>query len=734
MKILSKILVTFAFTGIMAGAAAGVKAENASEPEGFTGDIYRISSENLDESLAALERIGGKVLFNRDDLYLIIYPEGAEFPEAIAGSRDLRSKSGKRIKGFGPLRRPKIRPVPAMVNAGFLFDANYIREGVGLPNAYDGEGVVVGMTDVGFDATHPNFLNADGTESRIKKFVHYNISTGERFAAETTSDIPYYPTDTSEETHATHVAGIMAGRGGGGKYIGMAPGADIVATTSDLYEVGMLAGIEEIIGYAKSVGKPAVVNISISNYTGPHDGTSLFCQYLDKCGDDAIICISSGNEAAHGSNWAAKEANHIGYTFKSDDDKIVFGLVDTGWAYKNITADECIYSEDDSPVSVGAYIRDTKTSGRPIVFETPMINLAETPEWVLTSDPEKEAADPRYHYDETFASMFTGEVYFTGGIDPENGRFRAEMYYRADTDIEVSSTQQWGRFMFGGYVSGKAGKYVDVYADGVYSRFRAATWPINPVPDHNMTISDLATGYKVIPVGAYWVQESLPINNGAWAGGTPMSVCQFSSYGTLRDGRVTPMTVAPGGPIASSYSSFFINENGNGNCCYAHEGYEWGANSGTSMASPYVAGAIATWLQADPTLTIEEVQDLIVKSNNTEDYPLSANPRHGQGFFDPYKGMQLLIEKQLTNVGTIPSKTVFAEWRGESLRINNPANLDLSVTVIGIDGRELSRVPAGKESLIELSASDLNISGMNGIGICRISVPGMQDEVLKIMF
>ncbi len=729
----TKIIAWLIFSAAVIAGGFDSRADEAEEKPAFTGDVYRIPDEDIAESLEVLERIGGKVLFSRDDLYLIIYPADAEYPEAIESGRRLITKPGKRIKGVKPLSIPQIRPVPAMENAGFAFNANYIREGVGLPSPFDGTGVITGMSDTGFDATHSNFLNADGTASRVKKFVHYNVETGERFAAETTADIPAYSTDDPHETHATHVAGIMAGRGGGGRYIGMAPGADIVATTSDLYDVGILAGVEEIIQYAKSVGKPAVINISISSYVGPHDGSSLFCQYLDKCAQDAVICISTGNEGNLGA-IASKDGTHIGYTFKTDEDKVTFGLIDTGWAYRNITALDDIYSTDDSPVKVGAYIRDTKLSGRPIVFETPMIDLEETPEWVLTSDPELAESDPRYHYDETFASMFTGEVFFVGGVDPENGRFRAQMYYRADTDIPVSETQTWGRYMFGGYISGKKGQHIDVFADAVHSRFRGATWTLNPLPDTNMSVSNLATGFNVIPVGAYWAAEELKLNNGGtWAGGDPLTVCDFSSYGTLNDNRVTPLTVAPGGPIGSSYSSFTAELYGTGGCCYEHEGYHWSANTGTSMAAPYTAGVIATWLQAYPSLTSSEIREIIKETNNSEDYPLAENPRHGLGFLDPYKGMKLVLEKQLTVVDEILPQTVFARWSDGSLKIQNLMNNDLTVAVFGIDGKELSRIHAGTNDSMSLSGSELNLNGMKGVCICRISSPGSKDEIIKIV-
>lgn len=46
-----------------------------------------------------------------------------------------------------------------------------VRTGLGLPQAYDGTGVLLGIIDGGFDLTHPSFYDMKGTTCRIKGFV-----------------------------------------------------------------------------------------------------------------------------------------------------------------------------------------------------------------------------------------------------------------------------------------------------------------------------------------------------------------------------------------------------------------------------------------------------------------------------------------------------------------------------------------------------------------------------------
>ena len=154
---------------------------------------------------------------------------------------------------------------------------------------------MAGFCDVGFDPLHPTFLDKNGV-SRVKRITQYIENKGLRIVVEGDEAYEEWGTDDSDNYHATHVGGIMAGNGAGSPYVGIARDADIVVSTSTLTDVGLLAGVEDIIDYAKEVGKPCVINLSMGNYIGAHDGTSLFSQYLDMCAEDAIIVLSSGNE------------------------------------------------------------------------------------------------------------------------------------------------------------------------------------------------------------------------------------------------------------------------------------------------------------------------------------------------------------------------------------------------------------------------------------------------------
>jgi hypothetical protein len=192
--------------------------------------------------------------------------------------------------------------------------ADKVHLGVDLPQAYSGEGVVIGILDGGFDYTHPNFLDITKTQSRISRVWEQNYTNGTPPANydyggefKNSVEILNKKTDDTYNSHGTHVAGIASGNGylTDGKYIGVAPSADLVLVSLSYddfnnYQTGqssIIDGIAYVFKYAESVGKPAVINMSLGTHIGPHDGTSLFDQACDALvGPGKILVGSAGNE------------------------------------------------------------------------------------------------------------------------------------------------------------------------------------------------------------------------------------------------------------------------------------------------------------------------------------------------------------------------------------------------------------------------------------------------------
>ncbi len=114
----------------------------------------------------------------------------------------------------------------------------------------------------------------------------------------------------------------------------------------------------------------------------------------------------------------------------------------------------------------------------------------------------------------------------------------------------------------------------------------------------NETIGSPGCAKKVITVGASskYAQSEY--------------IAYFSSIGPTADGRIKPEVVAPGVSIISARSS-----NANMGLVYIPH---YTSASGTSMAAPHVAGAVALLKQTNPNLTPDEIKEILM--NTAEDF------------------------------------------------------------------------------------------------------------------
>ena len=168
---------------------------------------------------------------------------------------------------------------------------------------YTGKGVVVGIVDNGFQYDHVDFLNADKTDTRIKRVWDQhgsgNAPAGYGYGVEYKSydEMKAARYDLTSGFHATHVSGIAAGGDRSTKYYGVAPDADLVFVSFNSTNANIVDGIKYVFDYAESVGKPAVVNISLGSHMGPHDGTSETDRaFANLVGPGRIIVGAAGNE------------------------------------------------------------------------------------------------------------------------------------------------------------------------------------------------------------------------------------------------------------------------------------------------------------------------------------------------------------------------------------------------------------------------------------------------------
>lgn len=175
-----------------------------------------------------------------------------------------------------------------------------------------GRGVLAACIDSGIDYLLRDFQNENG--SRIL-YLWDQVLGAEYTKADIDlaigSNSPYEIVPSRDVTgHGTAVAGIAAGSPASPLYQGVAPGSELIIvklagnTTAEGTDqnfpltTDLMRGISYVAQKAGELGRPVVMNLSIGDTYGAHDGTSLLERFIDSVCDNGrnVICIGSGNE------------------------------------------------------------------------------------------------------------------------------------------------------------------------------------------------------------------------------------------------------------------------------------------------------------------------------------------------------------------------------------------------------------------------------------------------------
>jgi hypothetical protein len=205
--------------------------------------------------------------------------------------------------------------------------------------------------------------------------------------------------------------------------------------------------------------------------------------------------------------------------------------------------------------------------------------------------------------------------------------------------------------------------------------------------DNQNGISEPSCADDVISVGAYATQYAT--QSGSLVGG---ALASFSSKGPRYDGAMKPDIAAPGVAIASAISSFTTgNYTSVANTSFNSTTYHFAKFSGTSMASPMVAGVAALMLEANPYLSAAQVKEIIMQTARQDNYtgviPPEGSPQWGAGKINAYAAVQLAVQ----TLGLLEGSPII-EWSVYP----NPVQSYLHFTIvelpdfaeiIGLDGK-----------------------------------------------
>lgn len=556
-----------------------------------------------------------------------------------------------------------------------------VHSGTGLSQAYTGKNVLCGIVDTGMDPNHINFKDTDGN-SRVELLSYARIASDYskvNFKYYERDQVSQFTTDDANSYHGTHTMGIMAGGYRGeatvalpdankqlaevnvalNPYYGVAYDSDILAACGDLVDYVIALNVEDFLNYAKETHRPCVINLSLGSNNGPHDGSGVINQFFDECVRqlNGIICIAAGNEADL--PIAAKKIfSEEDTEFKTFIEGYDLPISSTATGYVRQGSVE-VYSNDSVPF----------TQVQAVIYNTVRGNIAKR--FDITIDPDHATGGTAKYWstsgyqedgdilDGNLEKSFQGYIGVGYDWNSVTNRFYVLFDYMLIDGGTATGTQgnHNHEYYVGLIINGNPGQRVDVFCDGQASFLSdngVQGWQ-NGSADG--TISDMATGKEVLVVGSYNTADcwgsisdgytyfpgySVPLNE----------VTAFSSWGTLIDGRQLPHVVAPGATIVSSYNRYYTPGEGSVSASVkgAIHDNQWGWSLGTSMATPHVAGAIALWLEADSTLTINDVKE-IIEATAVNDQYTAVNPvQSGWGKFNAYAGLKEVLRRAAAGI------------------------------------------------------------------------------------
>lgn len=509
---------------------------------------------------------------------------------------------------------------------------------------YKGEGMVVAILDTGLDYSHEAFRNmpADASKCWTKEDVARKMSASVRFNAKASVDEVYYNLKVpfaydyadddpdvypSYSTHGTHVAGIVAGKSGyvvneatGEKFIGVAPEAQLVICKvfTDNLESDSLGGADttDILAAVSDCAELGVdvINMSLGSSAGFADEKSntvlneIYAR-VKEAGISLVVAASNDYSSGYGGG--------NGTNLATNPDSATVGspsTYDAALSVASINGQKATYVQANDDENQVAFITTSSDeNGNEYKFTELLYQVA-----------GKDYAT--YEGNLNFKYVVIGGV---GRATNYNAAIKREINNKDGYDGVIALIKR-GDTTFAEKVQTAMNNGVDacIIYNNVSGTIRMSLGEVeDPVP----TCSISMDAGKIFVDNAVRSVGTIQINKNFMAG--PF-MSDFSSWGPLPDLQLKPEITAHGGEITSAVPG----------------GYD--IYSGTSMASPNMAGAVALLRQylkeTDPTLETDSnaltarVNQVLMSTatiaNNEEGNPYSPR-KQGAGLAGIYNAI-----------------------------------------------------------------------------------------------
>ncbi len=562
---------------------------------------------------------------------------------------------------------------PLLKEARRLSSVDNVHKGQGLETPFTGKGVIMGVIDQGFEYKHVAFLDKDGN-SRVRALWNRNAGT------DPVTKIPSGGDGMDTNGHGTHVACIAAGSNvGENGFYGMAPDAELIIIPSKFTEKEVLEDAKYIADFARKEDKPFVINMSFGSQVGAHDGLSAYDRAMSGlCGAGALMVAAMGNEG--------QQRIHASHTFTED------GSVRLLLSIPEETSNKFNY------VDIWGDATDGKNhlTIKPFAYSNKKIDYKTTSFW-----KDCGVIDSK--------------------IDPDSYKEN----YTCQVNLSLLSTLTGqDRVQYGIEISGKKGDSFHAWVNPPYGEF------VQPPLTSGFLKGDweycVGEGAACVPAAISVASYNSAISFQGVDGNTynyPSirkvgEISYFSSHGPSLGDDPKPTVAAPGAAVISALSKYSpgFNRNDGSLASIVSRGlqkYYYGAMTGTSMASPAVAGIMALWLEAFPKLTPEQAKDILRTTSGKDNYTGAEawNSVYGYGKINAYAGLKEAlklaketgINEMLNSEAPVTLSMGPSEWR--VLFNNDESYADISF--YSANGRQVGRdylrnVRRGDERTIDL--------------------------------
>lgn len=581
------------------------------QTERLTTTFLQFSEPLTDEQLA---QYGAKRYAQLGDIAIVTVPLSQV--EALAALNGV-----ERIEA-NTLAHTTMDTVPTVSNVLPVYEATDRHP------AFTGQGVVVGIMDIGFDLTHPNFFS---DHYRIKAFWDQlapdtdtdRFPVGRQWTTESELLAQGCATDARTQKHGTHTTGIAVGSGYDSPYRGIAFGSDLCLVanavtadtayirTEDYYKYTSATdalGFKYLFDYAESQGKPCVLSFSEGYTAYMDDDDRLYSQFLSRLtGPGRILVTSAGNES-----------QELTYFEKP------LGVEAAGAFVRSFQKNASYRIQTDAPIDLTLYAY----TGDQAISKTITLNGNET---------AKPVVDTLFVGSDTCAVTAVGyPSAFATGQTVYQLRLSANRIFQSLPKLALVLAGQGSQAaLFGSSTSALANHATD-------TRWNSASYGRNVLApgcfDTPITVGSTSHRIQFTNINGTLISNEREKE--------PGRLSWFSSTGPTMDGRIKPDVTAPGNYVISSLSSYYLEENPDdtewdiSHFDYNGRTYVWGAYSGTSMSTPVVAGTIALWLEAKPDLTRDDIIGVLRRTCRHPEPALTyPNNDYGYGEIDAYRGL-----------------------------------------------------------------------------------------------